>query len=452
MTLTLSDIDRWDPGAVRDVFLAAQSRGQASIAAAKDLSTLSVFDSWGGDAAVAAKDSIAQTRQDLDDHGKSAFAVAHAASKAATGIDRVKADLKALRDKAASLGLVVDAATGRVKLDPASDKDPIVRLGDALELQKQLDAILADARAVDDTLADAIDMADGDNAIPVIRGPEQDAPTRLQNQIDAFKQVFGVEPISAADWQTAEMLDPHSYDAKNHGVPANIVVGRINKVPGQGQVRGGFFIPSEYVNCPNLRSPWELDKNLGDHRGFNPTAGPESSRVAFMVDYENGIVIVRQNPSVNATQRQIAVGTPDVNVLQHSDGSVLMTYNTADPFSPGGEWIAKNSVGVDGTLVITPDDSRPGVAGTISSFPAVEIYHDRPPVGGPPNVLSTTELVTHWPERVDQWGPMAGLWTDATIGDPSLADRFMPNTLPPILLPRTKLGDAAAPPTVVTFP
>jgi hypothetical protein len=45
-------------------------------------------------------------------------------------------------------------------------------------------------------------------------GKAEDKANRRKNQIDAFKQVFGREPVSAADWDTAAALDPHSYDPK----------------------------------------------------------------------------------------------------------------------------------------------------------------------------------------------------------------------------------------------
>ena len=46
MTLTVADIDRWSAEAVREVFHAGTARGQATLEASRQLSTLSVFDSW----------------------------------------------------------------------------------------------------------------------------------------------------------------------------------------------------------------------------------------------------------------------------------------------------------------------------------------------------------------------------------------------------------------------
>lgn len=48
------------------------------------------------------------------------------------------------------------------------------------------------------------------------RGPATDEERRL-NQIDAFREVFGRDPVSASDWATAAALDPSTYDSKFQG-------------------------------------------------------------------------------------------------------------------------------------------------------------------------------------------------------------------------------------------
>ena len=70
MTLTVADIERWNAGDVREVFHAASSRAQAAFDAADGLATLPAFQTWGGEAAEAAKQAIGRTRKDLDAHLK----------------------------------------------------------------------------------------------------------------------------------------------------------------------------------------------------------------------------------------------------------------------------------------------------------------------------------------------------------------------------------------------
>ena len=61
MTLTVADIGRWDAGDVREVFHAATSRAQAAFDAADGLAELPAFETWGGEAADAAREAIRRT-------------------------------------------------------------------------------------------------------------------------------------------------------------------------------------------------------------------------------------------------------------------------------------------------------------------------------------------------------------------------------------------------------
>lgn len=178
--LSVADLERWNSQAVREVFDACRQRAGAALDVARGLETLQVFGSWGGDAATAAHSALAVTRADLDAHGAEAMAVAHAARDAADRIDAIKDRLQQLCDRAAALGLVVDAEASRVDVGRRPVGGPVDGLLNALALQHDLDAILADADAVDDELATAINMADGDAPIPVLSAKPQDVETQLQ--------------------------------------------------------------------------------------------------------------------------------------------------------------------------------------------------------------------------------------------------------------------------------
>lgn len=169
MTLTVADIDRWNAGAVREVFQAANARGQATLDASRQLSTLSVFDTWEGATAEARKHTNATIRVDLDAHGNEALAVARAADLAVDGIERVQSDLRSLRHDAAGLHMAVEATTNTVV--PAANCLPVEAFIADIQLQPRLDAILAEANTVDDELAAAINLADGDTAMSPDSGP-----------------------------------------------------------------------------------------------------------------------------------------------------------------------------------------------------------------------------------------------------------------------------------------
>ncbi|BBY55966.1 hypothetical protein H7J07_02265 [Mycobacterium koreense] len=237
---------------------------------------------------------------------------------------------------------------------------------------------------------------------------------RRQNQIDAFTEVYGRAPVTANDWRMAAQLDPHSYNTKNQGAPPNVVVGRIDPVEGQGIVRTNLFIPGESAWTPS-------GDNLGDNRGFSPTAGPEDSRVSIYVDFDNGFIVARQNPSV--MNDQVDVGTPDIRVSQNPAGSVLIEYHAADPFSPGGEALAKDTPwNVNGRIVVKPTDVGPITGGQVSDFPAIEIYSDRG--------ADTTAIGKIMPENTGQFGPLVGLPFTQQIG-PGLMTEFPEQVYPP---------------------
>lgn len=221
-----------------------------------------------------------------------------------------------------------------------------------------------------DPTIQAVDFVVGEE--PSLSPPNVDvaAEERRRNEIDAFEKVFGHGPRTATDWQTAAALDPHSYDDKYEGVPPSIGVGRIDPVPGQGVVKTGLFIPRDEVfNIPR--------DDLGDARGFDPDFGPEDTRVSLYIDYENGVVIARQNPSVDDAGN-VAVLTPDIRVQQASDGAVRIQYDAKNAFAPPGSDLTGHVV--QGDIVVSPGLSgQPAtVDGVVGDYPSLEVYQNMP--------------------------------------------------------------------------
>jgi hypothetical protein len=283
----------------------------------------------------------------------------------------------------------------------------------------------------------------GDEAVSYGFGPGGDLPlsppdgspepesNRRQNQIDAFREATGRDPVSENDWRTAAMLDPHNYLEKNAGVQSNVAVGHIGPAQGQGSVQTNLFIPGEEAWYPDLTGGIS-GHNLGDNRGFNPNAGPEDSRVVLYVDYENGLVVARQNPSVDTGGNGVKVGTPQINVSQNPNGSVKIDYKAVDPFSPGGEDIAMSSPWiVNGELVIKPTADGPIAGGIVSSFPAIEIYNH--------GLDGTREIAKIMPENISQFGPLAGLPFSQNIGTPLMTEFPETVILPPAGAPTVTL-------------
>jgi hypothetical protein len=174
VTLPVADIDRWSAEAVREVFHAAGLRAQASSEASRQLSSLTVFDTWQGATAEARRHANAAIRQDLDAHGNESLAVARAAGKAADAIEHVQSELRVLRHDAAELQMAIDPLTNKVVPNATFNGPPIEALIAEMQLQPRLNAILMQANAIDAELATAINMADGD--IPIPPGPHDNRP------------------------------------------------------------------------------------------------------------------------------------------------------------------------------------------------------------------------------------------------------------------------------------
>ncbi|GLW89959.1 hypothetical protein [Actinokineospora globicatena] len=185
-----------------------------------------------------------------------------------------------------------------------------------------------------------------------------------------FRSVYGRDPVSANDKLMAEALDLQGGDAANRDPNARVVVIRITPVPGAGVVHGSAFIGGDEVLNPKLDGTF-FDK--GDNRGFDASARPDQSRVSFYVDYENGLVVVRQNAS-HASNGTVEVGNPSVGVEQDGAGRVRLRVDAANPLAPQ---IAQDAnISVRGDVVIDPHGghSPADVNGKVTRFPSWEVY------------------------------------------------------------------------------
>lgn len=231
MPLTVADIDRWDPGDVREVFHAARSRAEAAMEAADGLAQLPAFENWGGDAAEAAREAIGKTRADLNAHGEEALAVARAADQAAGGIEGVQRDLAYLREEAEGLGMAIDPVTSTVVAGPGFDGPPVELMLKIAQLQPDLDAIVARANRVDDELARAINMAGGTEPIPnadTTVGAEGLTPTQVAsgaNEQWLREETAGAQARVDQLQARIDELARNAYMGADHGPATNELEG-----------------------------------------------------------------------------------------------------------------------------------------------------------------------------------------------------------------------------------
>lgn len=214
-----------------------------------------------------------------------------------------------------------------------------------------------------------------------------------------FYSVYGRDPVTFNDTLLAQALDMQGDDSGNTDPNTRVVVVRIKPVPGAGVVYGSAFISEKEVLDPRLGSLYDH----GDGRGFDPNADPNQSRASFYVDYEHGIVVVRQNSS-HSDSGVPAVGDPSVGVEQDRSGRVRLHMEAANPLAP--QIFQDNHVSVRGDLVVDPHggSGRADVDGEVTRYPSWEVYQRQDTAAGP-----TTLLQRHENDEPLGTGPGLGL-------------------------------------------
>src|SRR5262245_24316388 len=162
MPITLADIQRWDPSAVREVSKALAKRGASVADVRAGLSKLPLIASWQGSGGDAARASLDKLSSYLAAHGEEMARVSAATGNAADEIERVRAALQHIQSDARREGFSIDPTTGAVTpLDKAKVGDPIYALQQA-DLETRIKELLAAANKADADLARAIASAGSD--------------------------------------------------------------------------------------------------------------------------------------------------------------------------------------------------------------------------------------------------------------------------------------------------
>lgn len=126
--------------------------------------------------------------------------------------------------------------------------------------------------------------------------------------------------------------------------------------------------------------------HLGDNRGPSPMADPEASRVSVFVDYDHGVIVVRQNPTatVDGKRGGAAADVPNVHVVQAPDGRMTIDYNAHDAYEFPPATTA--GVTVNGRITLSPQpDGAVAIGGNTTIYPSMETYQYRD--GSPPSQL-----------------------------------------------------------------
>jgi hypothetical protein len=226
-----------------------------------------------------------------------------------------------------------------------------------------------------------------------------------------FRKLTGHDPSNEQDWRTAAALDPKFGE---NGVPAIIGSARIRPVKGAGQVYGDAFIRDKEV----LGVPPHL-MHKGDDRGADPATGPDKSRASMLVDFENGLAIVRQNPS-HSTDGASGAHPAEVGAEQDADGRVRLRTQATNGLIP--QWVGDVGESVRGDFIIDPhggSNGTPSANGLVTQYPSWVMYSSKP--GQPASPLLQREQngggllgpafnlprpsvpVGQHPEKMDEW-------------------------------------------------
>jgi hypothetical protein len=467
MSMSLAELDQWNPDAIAEVFSAVTDHSESTRQTSHGLGQVMGSVPWDGDAHEAAVKAANGIQKDLDLHGDQLDAVANAARIAEAEVRRVKSDWQKICRMADRWGITIDIETNEIVAPspPPTDPDDVAELAHRMDiLHEEIVELLDRADNADRDLAAAINGAIGVMSAAEVDRELSDETSvaghgaangeeRKDNQRTAFREVFGRDPVSSTDWSTAAALDPHTYDPKFRGTDSQVSVVRINPVPGQGEVRVSQFI--EQRDVTSFPPP---TRDLGNDRGPDAHFDPEDTKVTTYIDYENGLVVMRQNPSViqnpDGSSGQVKVAAPTGSVKQLADGSVRIRYDAANPFAPG---VAKDPTGpmaghtatVNGDLVFTPGADGVTVNGTRSDYPSLEVYQDRP--------NSSTHTVLIDPaDSGRSLGPAFNLpfHHDIGIGGKAFApfevkDGYNPTYDVRVPLPATPFGPVTSPPSAV---
>lgn len=409
MTLTPADLKKVDVQTIRDVANALEKQATSLKDIKNSFPNLPHVGNWNGVAADAANEELGVFGKLIGARSEGRQAAAAKMREAADEFEAAKAKLAKIENEAQGK-FSIDYATGSVK--PLSNKDNGAQ--QAAELEAGIRRAVEEGNAADATLTHAVNLADGDekpSSLPMsmtgILGELDRIKSPRENQEFAFRQVFDRAPTSPADWQTAAMLDTHNYDPKYKGVQSEVTAAKIDPQPGKGVVQVNAFIPGQRV--------WNFGHDKGDNRGFNPNALPEQARGNLLIDYENGLVVARDNPSVSVESGNVAVHKPDVSVVQGSGGAVNIKWDMADGFVPGGSDMGKLTAhSVAGEMVVKPNDNGTyQIGGHMSDFPAYEVY------GNGQAIYQYMPSMGH-----NEAGPLVQLMGDHEFGNPGLLDQF----------------------------
>lgn len=235
MTLSMSDVDQWQPDQIDDVADALAERARSGGQTAQDLRGLQEMATWEGNAADAARQALEQSAKALETSAQTDFLTSLATAKSAEDVRTVKNSLKSiLADAAAAPAVSINLETNTVTPPDTtgwSDDEIEALAAKVADLENRIVALLAAAQEADGDLGRVMTAAaGGDPETPAEEGagdgqsmldgqltPEESArltqnTTLTPEQLDALARGNLVLPASQVEYlnQVARSLDGKS--------------------------------------------------------------------------------------------------------------------------------------------------------------------------------------------------------------------------------------------------
>jgi hypothetical protein len=307
--MSLADLDRWDADAIHAVFSAATDDSASTRMTSDQLGQIIDAIPWEGHAYDAARAANSDIRRDLNLHADELDAVAEAAKAAETTIRSIKSGWHHLQQEAAAVGMTIDAASGTVTYVESSDpEEAAIQEENYRIICAEVERLLIRADQADETLASAIEGADGSKSAEEITqelneqwvtvedaegvvhdalGGDQGAAGRVNEVLDTItaEQQSGQAPFTAEQGAVVSQLQ-----AQQHGMSVEALQTAEGRLGGERDMIGNSWqlMSNPKVDYPKteLKPGAKTDFGLSMRGGFEqlPLSVQEPLRETRFVD------------------------------------------------------------------------------------------------------------------------------------------------------------------------
>jgi hypothetical protein len=265
MTLTLSDLDRWDPDAIHSVFQAAIDRATGTRSAATHVGAVINALPMEGAAHDAAVQATGRINADLLNHAEECDAVGRAAAAAEAQLRDIRNEWHNVQRMADRWGISINVESGELSYIPPTDPAQRAEMEHRVDIiEKEIQALLSRANDVDAELAGAIRVAAGDESAQELDQQLKDRPPVPMTAEDGnadYQQILDghLSPEASARLNAATNLTPDQLAALQ---------------------RGQLVLPAEQLAYLTSLSKSFGDKPPAEIKAIMDRLGPQGGRIA----------------------------------------------------------------------------------------------------------------------------------------------------------------------------